>query len=321
MLRYGVAVLAGLLAATAANIGYGPGTASDWDQLWLAGRALLAGQDPYAAIVPGVNSPWPLIYPLPAVILSLPFALVPLGWARRLWVGINIAVLAYALSDRPRWRAVALVSGPVVWSVIGAQWTPLLVASVWLPWLAVLFVAKPTTGAVLWVRRPSWLAVIAAAAIGGVSFLLVPGWIGSWRAAVAGQHHVPLLWRPGGVLLLAALFRWRRPEARLLASLALVPSAALPYDLLVLYAVAETRREWWVLTVLTSAVGLWASVVSLSADMPSKAAYLAQNAWPAMLLLGYLPAVAMVLRRPNVASTPWARSAPALTSIAVDRAP
>jgi hypothetical protein len=74
-----------------------PNAVSDWDQCWLAARALLHGQSAYSA-VNAQSSPWPLIYPLPAVLLSLPFALVPLQLARALFAGVSSGLLAYALS-------------------------------------------------------------------------------------------------------------------------------------------------------------------------------------------------------------------------------
>src|SRR5262249_19075549 len=81
-------VLSGLIvgAIAAALVGHalarGP-FASDLDQLWIAGRALLGGSDPYAAVARAhINLGYPLYYPLPAVILTLPLALMPLAAAR-----------------------------------------------------------------------------------------------------------------------------------------------------------------------------------------------------------------------------------------------
>ena len=53
-----------------------PVTSSDFDQLHIAARALLAGTDPYAAVA--ARQPFPLFYPLPAVLVAVPFAWLPL---------------------------------------------------------------------------------------------------------------------------------------------------------------------------------------------------------------------------------------------------
>ncbi len=63
-----------------------PGVISDWDPTWAGTQALLRGESPYAAIqVP----PWPnwLLYPLPALLLTVPFTFVPLPLARGLFAG------------------------------------------------------------------------------------------------------------------------------------------------------------------------------------------------------------------------------------------
>ena len=70
-----------------------PGVISDWDPTFAATEALLRGENPYAAIqVP----PWPnwLLYPLPALLFTAPFTLLPLELAR-------LAVHRSAVWQRP----------------------------------------------------------------------------------------------------------------------------------------------------------------------------------------------------------------------------
>ena len=67
---------------------------SDYDQLWYGVRALLAGRDPYSEVPR--RYPWPLYYPLPAVFLALPTAVLPLPFARA----------AFSGRGKPRWPAV-----------------------------------------------------------------------------------------------------------------------------------------------------------------------------------------------------------------------
>jgi hypothetical protein len=188
---------------------------------------------------------------------------------------------------------------------MGAQWTPVMLASLGLPALGLLLVAKPTTGLAIWIRRPTWWPVAGACLLTGISFALFPHWIGAWRAALAEGlqrpewrpyvYHAAPLTQPGGWLLLAALLRWRRPEARMLLALACVPQAGQPYDLLTLFAVAETRREWVLLVASTQLVAAFGFAIHSShPDVPG----FVTHVWPAMLGLGYLPALAMILRRP-----------------------
>lgn len=296
--RVTLALSAGALCGAVVWAGFAdsPAGVSDWDQCWIAGRALLRGEDPYQALTPN-RSPWPLYYPLPAVLLALPFAGLPLPIARAVWFAVSSGALAYAWSAE-RWRLVGLASGAFWWAMMGAQWTPLLLAGLWVPAFGIAYAAKPTTGLALWVRRPSWLPVAAGLVLLALSFVVVPSWPWEWREAVGRAHHGPLLFRPGGFLLLLALLRWRRPEARMLALLAVIPSGAMPYDLLLLFAVAETRREWLAVVLLTWGVALYGWQVGAGVQ---DAAF-AERVWPAEILLGYLPAVAMVLRRPNLAA-------------------
>lgn len=279
-------------------VNYGPGGVSDWDQIWLAGRAVLHGQDPYLAVNAG-NSPWGLVYPVPAVLVGLPFCLLPLQAARAAWFAIGAGVLAYAWGTKPRWRLVGLLSGGMIWASLGAQWTPLLVASIWLPWAGFAYACKPTTAAALWLAKPRRLPIVTGLALVAASFAVSPHWVREWLEATSVMYHEPLLFRPGGFLLLVALARWRRPEARLVLALALIPSSGMPYDLLALYLVATTKREWMLITLLTQGVAVWGESVwhaGIAADA------FAKLVWPAELSMAYLPALAMVLLRPNTAT-------------------
>ena len=51
-------------------------TPRDFEQAWYAARAILAGTNPYQQVGPGlaVDWPFPLLYPLPAGVVAIPFA-------------------------------------------------------------------------------------------------------------------------------------------------------------------------------------------------------------------------------------------------------
>lgn len=74
-----------------------PGTAPDFIYPWTAARALLAGIDPYGALHGGMPHPFeaPLLYPMPAILVTIPFAFLPLPSASGVFMGLSALLLAY----------------------------------------------------------------------------------------------------------------------------------------------------------------------------------------------------------------------------------
>jgi hypothetical protein len=272
-----------------------PGVISDWDPTWVGTAALLRGESPYAAIqVP----PWPnwLLYPLPALLVSAPFTLVPLALARVLFAAIGVAAFTYVITRRHRWTLYFLISGAMLRSYVDVQWSPLLIAAALTPSLSWLLAVKPTLGFALWTARPNRTAVLGGLILVGISLLIRPGWVQEWLASVAKTPHEPHLLRPGGFLMLLGMLRWRRPEGRLLAALCLVPQTTALYETLPLALLCRDRAQaaaFAGLTMLAHVLfqlgpqGLW----------PVGAEY----QWWVLLALVYLPAIVLVLRRPNEA--------------------
>jgi hypothetical protein len=119
----------------------------------------------------------------------------------------------------------------------GAQWSPLVAAAFLLAPLGVVCGDKPTVGLATILAAPTQRAQVIAALLGAillvVSLVLAPRWPSAWIDATRPAPHMssPVAhWRVGGPLLLLALLRWRRPEARWLAALACVPQSTLPYE-------------------------------------------------------------------------------------------
>src|SRR5688500_4401935 len=97
-----VAVAAATLAGSYVALRYRmlPATAtSDFDAIWTAARALTDGADPYRA-VQSPPWPWTLQYPMPAVLLALPFSLLPLASARVAFMAASVGLLAVAATRR-----------------------------------------------------------------------------------------------------------------------------------------------------------------------------------------------------------------------------
>ena len=127
-------------------------------------------------------------------------------------------------------------------------------------------------------------------------------WIDSLSSAVPGSKVYPVV-VPGGVLLLAVALRWRRPEARLLFALACLPQTMLGYDQLVLAGIASTFRQSLVM-------GLWSYAVPLGTYLVMRDHMPASDTGSYELLARmfvwgyYLPAAALVVRRPNQGVAP-----------------
>jgi hypothetical protein len=291
--RAGVAALIGVAAAAYVIGFYGhqaPGTVSDTDALWVAARALRAGQDPYAAI-PSPPWPWSVQYPLPAVLVMLPFSLLSLVAARAAFMGLSVALLAYGLTRRAWWPLIMLSGGQMFFAIQSVQWTPLFAAAVLLPALRVLWAIKPTTGLTLFAAYPNWQTVLGGLGLVALAFLVWPHWLDGWLAAARTAPHRPAILRPGGVLLLLALLRWRLPEGRQLAVLALTPLSPHLYEALPLMLVARSRRELLGLAVCGT-VGLGAWAVTPHPMGPDHGLI----PWAIVFLTGYLPALVVILR-------------------------
>lgn len=306
------ALITGVYAAARAI--HEPAWPTDFDQLWHAARALLQGNDPYAVVGPGrpFQWDWPLYYPLPAVLLSVPFAALPVAAARVAFSTVAGGVLGFALGARIRVLWPLFLSASYLIATSRTQWAPLLLAAASVPLVGVVVTAKPNVGlAALAALRGRGLLV----ALGGVATVLVvtllirPGWIDAWRASISDAPHiVPPILMPGGFLLALAVLRWRRSDARLLLALACVPHTPSLYDMLLLFYVCRTRLETITLSVLTHAL-FWGIV--LFASFPSFDAY-ALGLGQIALFVIYLPVLVAVLIRPNVDVD---RDAPTLSDV------
>jgi hypothetical protein len=279
-----------LLIAWAALIGL-LGLGYQWDavQLWIGARALLDGGDPYTA-VPAAGFPWPLYYPLPAVLLALPLATLPEPVARILWATATGAVFAYGVRGPARYAA---LSASFLVCLLLGQLAPVLMAAAAVPWLGFLWAAKPSLGLALFLAYPSRQAAFGCVLFLLISLALFPAWPGQWLATLGTQDHVAPVLQPGGFLLLLAWLRWRTPEGRLLGSLALIPHGG--YDALVLYLVAKSNRE----ALGLAGLGLVGAIVGgwLYPWHPGDAVTASPGRFLITLGAVYLPALVLVLRR------------------------
>jgi hypothetical protein len=310
--RLVVCVLIGCIAGDFARfqIGRRP-LPPDISQVWFAAGAMLHGQNPYALVGPGLAFHWPapLFYPLPSAIVVLPLAPLREATAVFLFVAVGAGVLAWALTAH-RWGGLwAFASLGVHHALTIAQWSPLLAGAAVLAPVSAVLIAKPTVGMAVFAYRPSWWAVGGAIVATALAFVLQPAWVSAWREALhaaslgAGAKfpYLTPVRQPGGFLVLIALARWRRPEARLLVVLACVPHTMLPYETVLLFLVPRGWRQTAVLSALSWAPYWYSrSVLGDTVRLPDTVLVYA----PAIVWWCYLPCVVMVLMRPNVGSVP-----------------
>jgi hypothetical protein len=270
-------------------------TETDFDLLWYSANHLVRRVDPYPLW--HEHWRWPLYYPLPAVLLAVPFTILPLTLARVAWNASIGALLGLALHGRELWRWGTFLSGAYVYATLRGQPTPLLVAATLIPSLGFLYTTKPNLGLALFAGWPSRKAVVGVLAMLALSLVILPRWPMEWLEAIHGTPVIlsPIR-RPFGWLLLLAALRWRTPEGRLLVALALIPQNSLPHEAIVLCLIPRTGVEMAVY-----GVGTWlATAVTLALATQAATLEAAQAiVWPWLLGAVYLPMLILVLTRPQ----------------------
>ena len=277
---------------------------ADFAQFHYHARVWLSGRDPYDGGFPIMRAthvvPEPLFYPLPTVLAVAPFALLPLRVGAATFVTISTALLAFGIIRRSPERLPLFLGAGFFVAVGLGQWSPLVCAAFVLPAIAWLAVLKPNLGLATTVASASVVGAIGGAVLLVASLVLQPNWPREWLRNLHAMpgHPAPIL-VPGGVLLFAALLRWRRPEARLIAAMACVPQLLYFADQLPLWFVPKTRRE----SMLLSASSLIAWTVALEWAGRTERQPAFSSTWFVMAGV-YVPALLMVLRRPNEGPVP-----------------
>lgn len=276
-----------------------PGAAPDFLYPWTAARSLSSGANPYAALPGGLPAPFeaPLLYPLPAVLVAVPFSWLSLSVAVGAFITISVSLLAYSLTVQSWELLPYFASAPLVLAVVLGQWSPLLTATTLLSSGGFLAITKPNIGLALTIYRPTRIAVIGSALFLALSLLILPTWPRDWLHSLMLDHqsgtHVAPITTPPGFLLVLALLRWRRPEARLLFAMACVPQLLFFYDQLPLMLVPSSRRESYAVIILSSLAFLIWLIVGHQSEVGPQVAE-----WCVMLSM-YIPCLVIVLRRPN----------------------
>jgi hypothetical protein len=268
------------------------GFTTDFDQLYHSAVIIRDGGNPYRSPPPHLR--YPFYYPLPAVLVAMPFTALPLALARP---AFDIAVgwiFAYALWRHAPYALLALFSGAYLFAMRAGQTTPMVVAASLIPTLGFLLTVKSNTGLACLIARPSRQAIIGGLLIVALSVILLPSWPLDWWAAIQESQHIrsPVL-RPFGWLLLLAAFRWRTSGGRLLLALAVIPQNTLPHELVPLVMIPGNAVEMAIYV-----VGSWVAVAltSVAMERATSLSGLVTDVWLVLLLSVYLPALYMVLR-------------------------
>jgi len=302
--RIGGAVAIGVVAG-AANFALFPlHHGGDFVQFHYHARVWLDGGDPYAGGFPIMRAtrvvPEPFFYPFPTLLAVAPFALLPIRIATAAFVAVSSAVLALGILWRSPERLPLFFGAAFFVALVLGQWSPLITATLLLPPIAWLAVLKPNIGLATAPAKPTRLGLLGGGLLLVATLAIQPNWPAEW---IRNLHSMPAhpapVFIPGGVLVFAALLRWRRWEARLLIAMATVPQLMYFSDQLPLWLVPRTRRE----SVLLSATSLvaWAAALITAANAGRQPAFSSQY----FVLIGlYLPALWMVLSRPNEGTIP-----------------
>lgn len=278
--------------------------ATDFHYYWYAFQAWKSGIDPYSIRPRAAWRPiWPLwdrlFYPLPALIVVSPFAQNTLRAGHIGFVVVGTGLLAWRLSRRALWPLLIFASPSFAMAARLGQWSPFLMFGALVPSAGFLLACKPTLGLACFCYRPTWRAAFGVIAILALSLAIMPTWPHKWleNLAEVRAHPPPIATAVGPFLALAAL-RWRQREARLLLAMSCVPQLLMFADQLPLFLVTRNRREAWLYTLAGLVVAIiWVPRHYLRPGIVSLTA-------PYVLIGCYLPALWIVMRRPNEGPVP-----------------
>jgi hypothetical protein len=274
--------------------------ASDFEYDLRAAHRMLDGLNPYNDPTTHYGLPYPFDaqfpYPLFAAMIAAPFTLFTSYVAGALYVGCLSGIMAFAVTRDGWWRLSIFLSPCYLVTASVANWSPLLVASAFLPVLYPLAIVKPTLIAPVMLNYPNMRGYLLCFVSLAVSLVIFPAWPLEWLASLmsqpGGKYTFPLLMGPS-LLILACIFLWKRRPARLLLMLACVPQHPFFYDQLLLWLIPQTLRQSLALSAIT-----WAAYLSWwfwDPDFQPLAVRAAQGPnlyWTAFMF--YMPALGLV---------------------------
>jgi hypothetical protein len=211
-------------------------------------QRLLARQNPYDTTLEQ--------YPLTAALFGLPFVRMRPEIAGGLFYGISSALLAFGATREGYHRLLIFLAYPYWAGLIAVQWSPLILASAFLPLLLPATMAKPQLGLPVALTRLSRRGIVACLAVLLLSLLVMPRWPWLWLAQARHyERFIALLVLPGPLLALAAL-RYRTRDAWFLLLTAVMPQRWF-FDAFVVWLIPKSRREILFTAALSWVAGIW----------------------------------------------------------------
>jgi hypothetical protein len=172
--------------------------------------------------------------------------------------------------------------------MLTVQWSVIIAASAFFPYLLPVTMAKPQIGLPVFLTRAGRGGVVACLIVGALSLIVLPRWPLLWIAQLKHyEHFIPLLILPGPLLLLA-MFRYRDRDAILLLLAACMPQRWF-FDSFVLWLIPKSRREILATVLLSWGAGFWRWF-----HVPHN--FNEVGRWAVIFL--YLPMAVVVLTRP-----------------------
>jgi len=193
---------------------------------------------------------------LTAALFALPFVRLQPEIAAGLFYGLSSALLSLGLT-RHGYRGLMIFFAYPFWAgLLTVQWSPIIAASAFFPFLLPVTLAKPQIGLPVFFTHASRRGIVACLIVGALSLAVLPRWPLLWIAQLRHyEHFVPLMVLPGPLLLLT-LLRYRDRDAILLLLAACMPQRWF-FDSLILWLIPKSRREILATVFFSWGAGIW----------------------------------------------------------------
>ena len=195
-------------------------------------------------------------YPITAALFALPFVKLPHEIAAGIFFGTSSGLLAFGLVREGYHRLLIFMAYPYWIGLLYVQWSPIIAAAAFFPYLLPLTMAKPQVGLPVFITRFSLRGCLLCVFVAGISLVAVPGWPLLWLGQAHNyQRFVALMVLPGPLILLA-LLRYRDRDAMLLLVTSCMPQRWF-FDAFILWLIPKSRREILITVFFSWCAGIW----------------------------------------------------------------